>query len=400
MNQLQRRALICALFVCVLPRPARAQQQEDPVQTARMRLGPFGVTPAVSLVNLGVDSNVFNSVDNPQRDFTVTVTPEVKTWLRAGPSRLAMEGHLDMVYFQTFASERSLDPRVAGKWEVPLNHVAPWISGAYSQSRERVGYEIDLRSELRQTDSAAGLDLNVAPKTVVGLSVRRTEFRYAADAFFDGSSLQQVLDRTSESAGVAVRFHWTALTTAVVEGDALRDRFEFAALRNTSGIRVQTGFDLDRHALISGSGRIGVRTFNGVGGGVPSFQGVVGNVSAASTVFGRARLEVTGARDVLYSYELGDPYYIQTGVLLTGTPQLTDKWDVQGRTGVQRLAYQGIAPALGRVDTYTKFGAGVGYHLARGVRIGFNLDHERRASPLQSRDYVGYRVGTSVTYEN
>ena len=40
--------------------PAAAQTEpEDPASTARMRLGPLGLTPAITLQNMGIDSNVF-----------------------------------------------------------------------------------------------------------------------------------------------------------------------------------------------------------------------------------------------------------------------------------------------------------------------------------------------------
>jgi hypothetical protein len=43
-------------------------------------------------------------------------------------------------------------------------------------------------------------------------------------------------------------------------------------------------------------------------------------------------------------------------------------------------------------------GVGVGYRMGREMRIGFNVDRERRESPVQRRDYLGYRTGISVTY--
>ena len=67
-----------------------------------------------------------------------------------------------------------------------------------------------------------------------------------------------------------------------------------------------------------------------------------------------------------------------------------------------RLAYRasvGVDSLLpSRVDWFELMGAGLGYHLGRDMRIGFNLDRERRKSPAQWRTFEGYRTEVSVTY--
>ena len=56
----------------------------DPAQNARIRFGPFFLQPTVSITNAGVDTNVFNSNGQPERDFTITIMPEVLTGFRPG----------------------------------------------------------------------------------------------------------------------------------------------------------------------------------------------------------------------------------------------------------------------------------------------------------------------------
>ena len=43
-------------------------------------------------------------------------------------------------------------------------------------------------------------------------------------------------------------------------------------------------------------------------------------------------------------------------------------------------------------------GGGVGIHLGQELRLGFNIDKERRTSVLPEREYRGLKYGTSVTY--
>ena len=375
-------------------------QTGDPVADARIHFGPLGLTPSIALTDLGVDSNVFNSVDDPRRDFTAKLSPRAKSWFRAGRSRTSVAAQADLVYFQKYASQRSIDSAADARFEILSNRITPWVAGGYSSGRQRVGPEIDLRSRLVTTDVAAGVDTRITAKTHVNLSAQHDFYRYDAGAFFFGSSLQETLNHRTDSAGVQYRQSWSVLTTFVLQGEVFRDRFEFSPLRNADSVRAQAGFDLDPFALVSGRVRVGYRKLNGVGGGVPDYSGVVASVGTGVTLKGRTRLELVGERDVDYSYDITYPYYVLTGATLTATPRLTDNWDIQARAGGQRLAYATNDPngLTNRIDRVVLFGAGIGYRLGRDMRIGLNVDRQRRSSPLQRRDYNGYRIGTSVTY--
>src|SRR3989442_3497896 len=88
---------------------AAAQNGSDPASEAPMRLGPLTLTPSVSLTNFGIDSNVFNEVDNPKRDFTATLSPSTEARLRLGRAPVIANGGVDFVYFSQYASQRSLN---------------------------------------------------------------------------------------------------------------------------------------------------------------------------------------------------------------------------------------------------------------------------------------------------
>ena len=392
--------LIAIVMVGAWAPVTSAQTSEDPSDTARLRFGPLGVTPSVAVTNFGVDGNVFNEVDDPKKDFTFVLSPQMQSWFRAGRSRTAASLRTDLVYFQQYASERSVDADLDARIDIPGNRLTPWLSGGYANGRQRVGYEIDLRSRRVAKDVGVGIAARVASKTRVLLSGQRTRYAYDADAILLGTSLQEVLNHTSQSIDLQLHHTLTALTTVVIQGQGLRDRFEFAQQRDADSIRVQGGVDLDPLALIAGRVRVGYRRFKGVGGGLPEFTGLVATVGANFTVAGRTKVDVTGDRDVSYSFEREYPYYVLTGAIVTATPRLTEKWDVQLRTGRQRLAYRALefVAAQGRIDRYTVLGTGVGYHVGREMRVGFNVDRERRSSAIDLRQYHGYRLGTSVTY--
>jgi hypothetical protein len=398
-----RHVIVVLLSLTMLPVCAGAQQilDEDAAQ-ARMRIGPFAVAPSIALTKLGVDTNVFNNYDDPKSDLTFTLSPQADTWLRAGRSRLFVSARTDLVYFQQYTSERSIDGDVDARFEVHGARLTPWIAGSYVSGRQRIGYDADLRFRRVVNDASAGLDARVGGRLRVGVSAQRTIYRHDLDAFFGGYSLRDLLNRTTDLFAVQTRYALTPLTTFVVSAQTSRDRFEIDTSRNADSLRVESGFELSPFALISGRGRVGYRTFTGVGGALARYSGVVASVAAGSTVAGRTRIDVGVDRDVNYSWEFLYPYYVLTGVDLSVTPRLTQRWDVQLRSGLHHLAYrasEGVADLLQhRVDTHAAVGAGIGYHVGRDLRLGLNVDRDRRTSPVLVRAYEGYRTGISVTY--
>jgi hypothetical protein len=390
------------LLIGALSGPLSAQTPDDPIENGRLRFGPLRLTPSVALTDFGMDTNVFNEFDNPKRDFTFTVSPRLDTSLRAGRSRLQVVTRSDLVYFRQYASERSLDGAVDARYEVPGARVTPWLRGSVASGRQRLGYEVDLRFRRVTRDIGGGVDARLARRLRVGLSARHVTYTHDPDAVFLGSNLREALDRRTAGLNLEARYALTPLTTVVVAGERSRERFEFTPARNADSSRIDTGFDLAPSALIAGRGRIGYRRFVGIGGALPTYAGLVASVAASSTIRGRTRIDVASERDVNYSWETNYPYFVLTGAILTVTPQLTPRWDVRGRAGAQHLAYRAAVGGANllpdRVDRFTLFGAGVGYRIGRDMRIGIDLDRERRESPVRRRAYEGYRTGLSVTY--
>ena len=80
-----------------------------PRSTARMHIGPFYLTPVIAVKNVGFDTNVFNTVDDPKSDITVTIGPDINVFIPISRASLSVSSLTDFVYFHTFASERSIN---------------------------------------------------------------------------------------------------------------------------------------------------------------------------------------------------------------------------------------------------------------------------------------------------
>jgi hypothetical protein len=383
---------------------ARASAQTpERMPTAPVRIGPVEVYPTLALTNFGVDSNVFNEPDQaaPKRDFTLTITPATDLRLRLGRSRLTGTIREDFVYYQTYASERSANTALNGGFQSQLNRVILKAGASYLSTRERPGFEIDVRSQRSEAGVNGTVEIRILPKTFVGLRADQTRIDYDKDAVFLDSNLHFALKRTMTTEALTVRYRVTPLTSLTADVGREQDRFDFSPLRDSDSTRVMAGVRFEPRALIKGSASFGYRDFEPLSPDTAPYRGAVAAFDLF-TALGPTKLALQGNRDVQYSYDLNQPYYVQTGASGSITQHLVGPVDAVGRLGVARLDYQNrivtgrLLPV--RTDYVHSFGAGFGYRMARRTRIGFNVDESRRTSGLVLRQYDGLTFGISVTY--
>jgi hypothetical protein len=398
-----RLRLFVLMFV-LLAGSAAAQQvptaTDDPVATAPIRFGALGLDPRLTLTNLGIDTNVFNTVDNEQADFTFAIKPGTDLFLRAGRGLFTVSGNAEFIYFNEFETERSINSDVRGLFEFRFNRFRPFASASWLDTRQRPGYEIDARARHYEADYHAGGDLRVASKSTVRVDFRHLDYGFAGDEVFNGQALNEELNRTLRAVEVSWRQRLTPLTMWVTRVSRETERFEFEDLRNSDSFRLSSGFELGRLALIRGSAMAGFRSLKPADGGIiPEFSGVTADVDVSYTAPSQTRLSAAVDRDVQYSYDTRTPYYVQTGWTATLTQRITGRWDVQLSGGRDRLAYQAIVQAVdARTDFVGRFGGGIGYAIGDQVRAGFDVQSLYRSSKVPGREYGGIRAGVSVTY--
>jgi Putative beta-barrel porin 2 len=400
---LSSKSLLLVLFWAIaVSAYAQVPERERP-PAAPVHFGPLDIYPTIALTNLGFDNNVFNEPNQaaPKSDFTFTVTPAADLRMRLGRSRLTGLIKEDLVYYQTYANERSANSNYSLGFQLPLNRVLLKVGATYLSTRERPGFEIDVRSQRTEIGASGAVEIRVFPKTFVGFRADRTRVDYDKDAIFLDSNLHFELNRTMTTGALTARYRLTPLTSLTFDMGLEQDRFEFSPLRDSDSTRVVAGVRFEPRALIKGSASFGYRDFRPLSPETAPFRGAVGamNLSAA---LGPTKLSLQADRDVQYSYEINQPFYIQTGATASITQHLFGPIDAIGRYGLARLDYQNritAGPLLAaRTDYMHSFGGGVGYRMARRTRITFNVDQYHRTSSVVLRQYDGLTFGTSVTY--
>jgi len=393
----------------------RASAQQPPIgidgggpdpATVRVRIGPVWMNPRLELKNIGVDTNVFDEPDdqNPKRDFTTTISPNLDIWVGIGRTWLQTTIREDIVWYQTYASERSANETYALSWRVPLNRVSFRIAPSFETTRERPGYEIDARARHTQWGGEAQVEVRALSKTTFGLATAYKNIAFDDSATFLGVSLSDQLNRTEASMGVTVKHELTPLTTIAASARRERDRFERASLRDSDSTEVDMNVTFDPHALLKGGAGVGYRDFQPVDRSLPAYTGLTATGDLTYTLLGSTRFQVQFRRDVSYSYDINEPYYLENGITGTVAQQIFGPFDALVRAGIATLAYRdrtGVAIAApDRVDDIRTFGGGAGYHIgSSGTRLGLNVEHATRSSALAERRYSGLRYGASVTYD-
>jgi Putative beta-barrel porin 2 len=371
--------------------------------SVRVRMGRLWLNPTLSLTNAGIDTNVFNDfeADQPKRDFTLTVSPQTDLWLRMGRTWVLGNIKEDIVWYNKYSSQRSANPAYALSWLVPLTRLTFVVGGNLLHTNERPGFEIDARADRKERGVNGAFEIRALSRTLFGARAEFRKSEFADDAVYLGASLHDELNRTLSAASVTIRHELTPLTSFVVDVGRQKERFDFSPLRDTDSTQINVGLRFDAFALINGFAQVGFRDFAPLSADLPRYTGSIASVNLSYVALGSTRLGVIIGRDIQHSFDFNQPYYLQTGIAASIGQQIYGPLDVQGRIGSQRLAYRDRAisvTVIDRQDKVRSYGAGIGYRLGRDLRLGFNVDQQRRESVIDERRYEGLRYGIAATY--
>ena len=132
------------------------------------------------------------------------------------------------------------------------------------------------------------------------------------------------------------------------------------------------GFEFKPRALVNGSAFVGFRKFTPKDAtAFPEFTGLVANLGLSYTLLGATTFGVSYARDVNYSFEPLQPYFLSDSVGASVRQALGRRFDVQVSAGRAVYSYRdlragpppaGAPPPLdAREDTTWNYAASLGY---------------------------------------
>lgn len=394
------RAFLCAivpLAAAVVPAAARAQDEACP------GFGAARFAPSVTSSRLGVDTNVFRAAE-PQGDFVVSAAPRVDACLPLWwGARLQAAAAAGVDYYARFAGERSLNPAGTARLDVPAGRLRFFAGIGRLRTRRPPRFEIDLRAARAEDEAFAGVGVELSPLLSLDLDARRNRVRFDAHAFFAGASLSEALDRDERAGAATLRWRRTVLSTFTFDTQVRDARFRRSSARDARDVVARLGADFHPLALVSGSGRVGVRRFEAGAPSVPDFSGLTACADLSyRPSAGDAMITFTAERDLQYSFSAAEPYYV------VGFYGLDVRRRV-GRVGL-RLGFggefydyarrrAGAAPAAGSESVRWTTVVSVRRGLETARTVGFDLRYFRWDGNVRAdQRYGGVEAGLVLGY--
>ena len=158
----------------------------------------------------------------------------------------------------------------------------------------------------------------------------------------------------------------------MVRGERFTDEFPLLPERDTDSIRVMPGVEFKPRALVSGSAFVGFRKFTPKDSlALPEFSGLVADLGLSYTLLGATTFGVSYARDVNYSFEELQPYFVSDAAGSSIRQALGRRFDVQVSADRAVYAYRDLLVAGqpapdAREDTTWNYAASLGYRPAPG----------------------------------
>lgn len=388
------------LGVFALSVPARAQSSPALPETSPFRSGPVSFYPSVLLQDVGVDSNVYNSWEHPQDDFTYTVSPRLQAAVTSGSMRVITGGSASFVYYRTLKDQQAVNGATSLRFERLSGRVRPFGGGEVSRARERRSEDMDLRFQSLRSAVNVGADIQVSPLTSLTAWARRDQVRFDASQEFLDISLAEQLNSTTELVAGGARFDVTPLTTITVATEYQRDRFQLNPVRDSNSFRVAPTVDFDADAVITGRATFGYRQFMPLDARLPDRRGFVGTASLSHVLLQVTRFDLQADRDIDYSYDPLQPFFVRNEVRLTVSQRVGGPFELVGIGGRRRVEYQvlegsGIEP---RRETTGTVGGGVAVRLGDDMRFQLTYDRANRRATGSGREYERRRVLGSIIY--
>lgn len=399
---------------------AAAAQSDAPTpidgvrQDSRIHAGPLYAKPTLQLKELGIDNNVYNTYGDQQlSDFTFTFTPKLDLSVPvAKRALLQATTAADLVWYAKYAGERSIDPQLTLRGQVFLRRLTVFGERGYVNTRQRSNQEIDVRARHVDDMLTAGVEVSVTPEMTVKIAGHRQSTRYEDAAEYDNTILQRTLNRDTDALEIKTRYRLTPLTSLAVRYDNLRDRFPMSPGRNSDSFKVMPGVEFKPLALISGTAYVGYRAFTPLDPKVlPDFKGLVAQLGLSYTLLGATTFGVSYNRDLTYSYDPLQPFFIDDSVGASVRRALGRRFDALVSADRHAYQYQDLLTSRTttvaggpqfdptRIDTTWNYAANIGYRVGREGRVAAGVSYWQRDSTTRVfRGYDNLRIGTTMTF--
>lgn len=357
-------------------------------------LGPVKVAPGVIVRELGWTSNVFDEPESesPKEDYLAAFQPDLSLFSRTRFVKVSAYGGLDLNYFKEYTSENSTGHILRGRVDVLLSRLRPFVAAGETKTRTRASGEIDVRADRKDNELSGGVSFDLGAHSLVYGAAIFTNNAFE-DAFQDGVNVGETMTRDGHDYSAGVRTELTPLLALTVLGGYHEDLFKHVPERNTESYYATAQLRFAPEGLINGVASFSYRNLNPADPLVRDFQGLLGSLALSYAFMEMGRFNVGLVRNLEYSFDTAEAYYIENTFSLGYTHRVVGPVDVQVKGGRSLFIYEASEANPEHTDTLDSAGASVGYNLKNRTRVALNYDFTRRRSPaFADRNYDRTRV--------
>jgi hypothetical protein len=184
-------------------------------------------------------------------------------------------------------------------------------------------------------------------------------------------------------------------------GEIHRDRFERSPVRDADRLLVGPSVDFDAGASVVGHVRVGYQRFDPIDPIVADYRGVAALADLRYTLRDLTEAKLEMRRDVDYSYDPIQPYYLEAGGVLTVSQRVIGPLQVIAVGERHTLRHQRLAQASfdGRTEITHTAGGGFALQIRKQMRFELIYQSTRRTSTEPGwREYERRRLFASVFY--
>ncbi len=300
-----RHVLLAGIVLAAATTPGAAQSI-DPGASENRQVGPLGLTPTV-IWQTEYDDNIFHTAARPISDIVSTIGG--RTELRGQLRRIGLNGSgsADWVHYTRVGSERGANVGSAIRMDLLFNRVVPYLSGSYSNSRQRTNLEIDTRPRMQQSTVGAGTVLRLGSKTGLDFSAKRAMVAYQQGAMDQGVPVADALNRTSEHASASLKQHVTPLTHLAIAAELSRETFDVSSQRDADSVRLSASYESE--GRLNGRVSGGIRILKPHDFSLPESRGYFVAVGTSLTLLDRLQIGLVADRDIAPSIKSAIAYY-------------------------------------------------------------------------------------------
>jgi hypothetical protein len=375
-----------ALAAVLVPGTVWAQPAAPP--QGKYQLGEsLSVTPVVVFV-AGHDTNAIRTnTGTPANEFYTV--PQVEGWLGRGRTRLNFATAVELAQQQGQQGDQT-DVRIrtanqyyvarldVGGQRIGIQGVAGYRDH-YAPPTDFVGFELGIKS--RRIETELGTQVTVRPGGRVSLLglVNLARLRYDASAIFQGSSLQQNLNRDITIYGGEAQVALTPLSSVGASVNYYTDRFLYAPLRNGNGTRYMFSAQFQPLALLAGRAEVGYLKYRALSTraeyGGPAYN--VGLSLTRAPVY----LDISGRRTIEYSFDPSQGFYVSSGIDVYSGFSLGTRWEAFGRGSLRRLEPRGFLALQEPFRGIQLYKAGLVRRFGSVLRVGADVERYITGGP-------------------